>query len=425
MVGLLSALSTNTTLKGLKACWNRFGDKGASHLAEALSHTSLQEIDISYCGIGEKGMVALSSALTTNTTLKQLGISGNNSRDEGIIALSSALTTNMTLTHLKVSFRAYQWSWPGISGHGQLALARAILQNTTLTSLTDGWGSRPHVFTREVTREFLKDTSTFYASIRRSPIVQHISIDRTSSLGEALWSGNMEKAAEILELNQPPAVEKTLKIKMSNNTWEVDYGARKVCETGKGLLKVRSIYNDPTSWSSLHELTLDGMFLGGVGACLLAEMLNETQIQMLDITHCRIPEDGTVALSLVLSTNATLKHLAIGGNWINKRGQEALARALTRNTTLTVLDISNHHYLSHMSFRDNGKILFQSLNQFSLSTIVNDWQTSPKEECAGWRGKIIDWRTFITTLLPTNNQVDSDTDSDSGSEGDSDSSSWG
>ena len=623
MVALSSALKTNTTLKCLNACESRFGDKGAFHLAEALSHTSLQEIDISYCGIGEKGMVALSSALKTNATLKQLDISGNNSGVEG---LSSALSNNTSLTHLKVSLgrindhsraalarailqnttltsltddwadnNVFTWEvtqeflknistfytsikrspiiqgisidktsslgealWSGnmekaveilelnqppavektlkikmsnntwevdygartvcetdegllrvrsiyndptlwsslrelrlggmvlggvgacllaemlndtqiqklditycripedgivalsqalstnttlkhltIEGNdnnqrGQEALARAILQNTTLTSLktTSPW-SHPEldVFTREVTRELLKDTGTFYASIKRSPIIQHISIDRTSSLGEALWSGNMEEAAEILELNQPPAVEKTLKIEMSNNTWEVDYGARTVRETDEGLLKVCSIYNDPTSWSSLRELRLGGMVLGGVGARLLAEMLNKTQIQKLDITHCRIPEDGIVALSQALSTNTTLKHLAIGGNRINKRGQEALARALTRNTTLTVLDISNHgtSVLSlsfQRSFKDNGEILFQSLNQFSLSTIVNDWHIS---KSAGWHGKIIDWKTFETTLLPTNNQVDSgtnsdtDSDSDSDSEGDSDS----
>ena len=408
MVALSSALSTNTTLNCLKTYWNEFGDKGASHLAVALSHTSLQEIDISCCCIGEEGMVALSSALSTNTTLKQLDISGNNSKDKGIVALSSALSSNTTLTHLNIFFTdrkiipcIYIGGLHEIIDHSQVALARALLQNTTLTSLSsilrhgrNGLTQNYNpVFTREVTRELLKDTSTFYASIKRSHIIQFILLDKTSSLGEALWSGNMEEAAEILKLNQPPAVEKTLKIKMSNNTWEVDYGARKVHETDEGLLRVRSIYNDPTSWSSLRELSLGGMVLGGVGACLLAEMLNETQIQTLDITYCDIPEDGIMALSKTLSINTRLKHLAIGGNRINKRGQEALVRALTRNTTLAVLDISGHSSF-HMSFEDNGKILFQSLNQFSLSTIVNDRHTSPKEECAGWRGKIIDWKTF-------------------------------
>ena len=340
---------------------HKIGDTGATHLAEALSHTSLEEIDISDCGIGEEGMVALSSALKTNTTLKQLDISGNNSGDEGIMALSSALSTNNTLTRLKVSLYLKR-----ISGCSRVALARAILQNTTLTSLTNGWGSRPHVFTREVTQELLKDTSTFYASIKISPIIQRISIDKTSSLGEALWSGNMEEAVEILELNQPPAVEKTLHIRMSNNTWEVDYGARKVRETNEGLLKIRSIYNDPALWSSLRELTLDNTFLGGVGACLLAEMLNETQIQMLDITHCRIPEDGIVALSQALSANTTLKHLAIGGNDNNQRGQEALARAILQNTTLTSLKTTSPCEL-HVFTREVTQELLKNISTFYTS----------------------------------------------------------
>ena len=391
IIALSSALKTNTTLKHLYAQENKFGDRGASHLAVALNHTSLRGIDISCCGIGDEGMVALFSALSTNTTLQYLNIYGNDGRDKGIIALSSALKTNTSLIHLEVSLKIienepdYAVLWE-ISGHSQVALARAIIQNTTLTSLncTCLWLHGSLKFTREVTQELLKDTSTFYTGIKRSPIVQRISIDRTSSLGEALWSGNMEEAAEILELNQPPAVEKTLKIKMSNNTWEVDYGARKVSETDEGLLKVRSIYNDPTSWSSLHELTLTDMVLGGVGACLLAEMLNETQIEKLDIRRCRIPEDGIVALSLVLGTNTTLKHLTIGGNSINERGQKALARALTRNTTLAVLDISSYEVdlpswtfplnipFHYKSFKDDGDIFFQSLNQFFLSIIVYD-----------------------------------------------------
>ena len=43
------------------------GDVGASLLAGVLNKTQLEEMNISGCGIGEEGIVALASALRTNT----------------------------------------------------------------------------------------------------------------------------------------------------------------------------------------------------------------------------------------------------------------------------------------------------------------------------------------------------------------------
>ena len=111
----------------------------------------------------------------------------------------------------------------------------------------------------------------------------------------------MEKAAEIVELNLQSEAKMILKIFMSNNTWKVDYEARKVVETDWRLLEIRTFYNDPTSWSSLCGLDLNSKCIRGVGASLLAKILNETQIDWLIITRYKIPEDGIVALSQALS----------------------------------------------------------------------------------------------------------------------------
>ena len=427
MVAILSALSTNTALKCLKASGNNLGDKGASKLAMALGHTPLEEIDASGCGIGEEGMVALSSVLKTNSTLKHLNISGNNSRDEGIVALSSALSTNTTLTHLNLSLK--------ISGRSRVTLARAILLNTSLTSLnknripftmfkirrTQQVLKDRYVFTCEVTQKLLKDSITFYTSIKRSPIVQCISIAKTTSLGAALWSGNMEEAAEILELNLPPPVEKTLHVLIGNNIWHVDYQARIILEKDKGVLKVRSIYNNPTLWSSLHKLTLKNMVLGSVGACLLAEILNETQLQELDVSCCYILQDGIVALSLAFSTNTTLEYLAIGGNCINEHGQKALARALIRNTTLTILDISACS-TRYKSFEDNGRTIFEHQTEYSLNEMIFDswYYTGEIDKIDPFTKIVMDLKTSEITFLPTYWQchqvvTDGDSEEDSSS----------
>ena len=58
---------------------------------------------------------------------------------------------------------------------------------------------------------------------------------------------------------------------------------------------------------TLTELNLKSQRLGSVGACHLAEVLNQTKLQSLDIFCC---EKGIVALTSALSTNTTIKHLA-------------------------------------------------------------------------------------------------------------------
>ena len=52
---------------------HKIGNVGAAYLANVVV---LKKLDISNCGIEEEGMVALSSALSTNTTLKCLKACG-------------------------------------------------------------------------------------------------------------------------------------------------------------------------------------------------------------------------------------------------------------------------------------------------------------------------------------------------------------
>ena len=328
MAALSSSLRHNTTLKHLNAGGNEFGDEGIIKLAEALNQTSLEELDISHCNIGDNGILALAQALSTNTSLETLNAK-----------TSKAITTQT-----------------------QDALERALLQNTSLTSLSVNipcnnksntefllyqqlrvFDLKIYELTYEATQR-LREDPNFYSGIKNSKLITSIVIDRTTSLGEALWSGNMEQAAEILQLNQPPQVVKILVIYMSGNSWSTFCIDKTVTENDKGLKIMRDIYNDSASWSDLYELNFEGKILGSVGACLLAEILNETQLQKLDVRGCSIGEEGIVALSMELRTNTTLKQLSIGGNWITERGQTELTKALTTNKTLVELDVRDYTF---------------------------------------------------------------------------------
>jgi hypothetical protein len=157
----------------------------------------------------------------------------------------------------------------------------------------------------------------------------------------------MEEAADILLVHQPPRGEGQVNIHMCGNTWEVDYRSECVKEKDEGLKRIRNIQSTPESWAQLTELDLKHQRLGGVGACLLAELLNQTQLQDLNLAGCGITEEGIVALASAISTNTTIKHLAIGGNQISAHGQKIFIEALSKNRTLVCLDIQTREMQTH------------------------------------------------------------------------------
>ena len=77
---LSEALAKNKTLKALFLSVNHFGDEGAENLAKGLAKNAvLQELSLASCGIAEKGMMALLSALWHHKTLIYLDVGYANS----------------------------------------------------------------------------------------------------------------------------------------------------------------------------------------------------------------------------------------------------------------------------------------------------------------------------------------------------------
>ena len=330
IASLFAGLTGNVRLVTLDASFNTFGDDGAIQLARFINQTSIQVLDISSCNMGEEGMVAIASALRTNTRLKKLSL----------------------------------YSPTPISQQSEVKLAKMLLQNSTLTVLAVNQPPSQPTFTfplyycssyrrfkvcRMSTQALLTDTSTreFYQGIKVSSHISSVELDSTSALGQSLLSGSMEEAADILLVHQPPRGKGQVNIHTCGNTWEVDYRRECVTEKDEGLKRIRSIQSTPESWAQLTELNLKHQRLGGVGACLLAELLNQTQLHDLNVAGCGITEEGIEALASAISTNTTIKHLAIGGNQISAHGQKIFIEALSKNRTLVCLDIQTCEMLTH------------------------------------------------------------------------------
>jgi hypothetical protein len=139
---LLPALGSNTSLRNLNLSNNpTLGDEGAIVLAKALLNNEheeavvpvlqhVQQLVLSYCGLGNVGVTEIAKCLETNTTLRALDLSSNlNVENDGAIAMAHALTQkNKSLARLCMGYCR-------IGNLGAIALANMLQHNNTMEFL--------------------------------------------------------------------------------------------------------------------------------------------------------------------------------------------------------------------------------------------------------------------------------------------------
>ena len=135
--------------------------------------------------------------------------------------------------------------------------------------------------------------------------------------------------------------------------------------------------------------TLDASLnpFGDNGAVKLAEYINRTSLQVLDISTCNIGEHGMVAIATALRTNTTLRKLSLYSpeQVITQRSEVALAKALVHNRTLKYIQV-NQNLLYHYSpfYMDNNlrtfnitlKATLALLEEYSSSELYNSVKMS-------------------------------------------------
>ncbi len=105
---LRDMLQRNSTLEVLHLSGNdQVSDTGAFFIAESLKrNSSLRELNLGRCGIGDEGVKSLSDALVENDSLKRLDLDSNDGITErGLSALTECLKTNSGLVTLWLPYR--------------------------------------------------------------------------------------------------------------------------------------------------------------------------------------------------------------------------------------------------------------------------------------------------------------------------------
>ena len=110
-----------------------------------------------------------------------------------------------------------------------------------------------------------RSDSEFYSQIEISSCINTVEIPSSSSLGHALWSGNMTEAATVLQLHaQHPNWRWNFKEWVEDYSKHADYrGSRFRTD------KKYTIFTNLKSRTKLTELSMTNEQLGSVGACLL------------------------------------------------------------------------------------------------------------------------------------------------------------
>ena len=105
------------------------GQRGAVPLITPLTaHNSLEDLSLTYTGIGAEDCRALSELLSSSTSLKKLSISGNALLPEAVKLIISGLHHNTTLKKLDMTFSRF-------SLQNTISLASVLRTNHTLVIL--------------------------------------------------------------------------------------------------------------------------------------------------------------------------------------------------------------------------------------------------------------------------------------------------
>eukprot|EP01063_Lacrimia_lanifica_P002863 TRINITY_DN1154_c1_g1_i1.p1 TRINITY_DN1154_c1_g1~~TRINITY_DN1154_c1_g1_i1.p1 ORF type:complete len:745 (+),score=320.23 TRINITY_DN1154_c1_g1_i1:73-2235(+) len=333
---LAEALYVNHTLKYLGLANNpQIGDTGCKALADALSaNQTLEVIDLSYCGIGDYGALALAqcmeeqecvsatkkcgevraiqlegnriskpgaaalaAALAQSTKLRSLNVAGNRLREAGALALSHGIVDTQSLTHLNVSNN-------DINPVGCTALIEALDMNNTISAVSLGRN-------------------------RIGPAV--VSLAKVCNTNSCLKDVNIESSCISPDVAQEFAAQLTspslLSINLGENKLGND-GVRAICKALKG--------------KCLRYIDLSHVGLTHEGVEHVCELINiAPKLQTLQLDGNNIGPEGIKPLAAALSQSTTIDSFNLGETCIGDAGVAVLTKAVANNHMLRVLDLSD------------------------------------------------------------------------------------
>lgn len=265
-------------------------------------------LDLDDRGMGPIGALALTRALIDNTYLTSVELGYNDFGTEFIVDLSIVLAAIPTLKVVDISGNRI-----GDAENGQLAIeaVETLLKNTSIETLDIAHNEIGSVAAVEIMRIVCID------GCRISTLT--LSRNKIDSPAIASIAGMLETNTTLTSLN---------------------IGRNAIGQTG-----AFAIANALRVNQSLSYLNLGMGDIGPAGAEALWDSLSTNNtITMLNLCANAIGDRGASAAASSLSTNVAITMLNLSANGIGTAGVMALADTLRYNSTITSLDLGQHTF---------------------------------------------------------------------------------
>ena len=339
---LAQALHINTSVKTLKLSGNTLHNEGVMALAEvlgAVNNTTLEHVNLNYCGINPRGAKHLAQALRVNNSVKTLKLIGNRLGNNGANALAEMLgeygsmssrTVNSTLEHIDLSKCRI-----GTEGARQLALALCV--NTSVKTLKL-IGNYPYDEGAKALAEMLGGNREDSSGTVNTTL-EHVDLS-DCRIGPA----GAQHLAQALCVNTSV---KTLKLSV-NPLGDENEGAKTLAE----ILGGNRADSSGTVNTTLEYIDLSVCRIGPAGAQCLAQALRvNTSVKTLKLLNNPLDDEGANALAEMLggygsknsgTVNTTLEYIDLSVCRIGPAGAQCLAQALRVNTSVKTLKLLNN-----------------------------------------------------------------------------------
>ena len=308
-VAIAAVLMTNTTLETLDLQENSLGVYGAILIGDALmtSNNTLRKLNLAHQlkkKIGPDGCIHLAKALRLGTckdSLKSLILSKNHIGFEGCRHLAGAMLVNKTLTELDISGNNF------ITLEGSMQLAQAMAYNHTLEWLGIG-NHKLHV----------------------KCVQGKLNADAGKGAGDNLL---MDRATAIAHVNRIMTEKPILRCAKhesdlaSFECWGICIGSNSVVEDETAILLSTII---KTNRLHSHICVANGVIP-------LQQLVGLPDVKSVDLSNKQMTSSDAIVVGALIADNSYLQSISLhGNNFAASEGENWIAYALNRNTTLKI-----------------------------------------------------------------------------------------
>ena len=343
-------LCKSETVTKLDLSQNRISDIGAGSISMCIeSARSLREIDISRNKISNVGLKKITDALKLNRTVKKLNISHNKISDNGLSAIVECLSSNITLQEVNTSYN-------NISSKGIVAFSGYLKDNIALTKLTVSWKTCETPLVLDGTNVFWYMSSKHFGDVG------------TTLISAFLWHKNIIQKLDISNNNitDNGAVAISEYLKNTSTLQEFNISHNKISSGMMNIFKALQVqaalqildisHNNITDEgaiaiseclkyiNTLQKLDISYNLMSDFIIINILEALHiNTMLQVLVVSHNNITDNGAVAISEYLKNNNTLQELDISHNQVSDNGVTNISKSLQVNTALQMFLISHNN----------------------------------------------------------------------------------